>query len=332
MAKGITKAQRELQFVIPADLVTGTGFIDSGQSLSIVNRKLFSQKKVYGIEKIEFDFVPTYTAGVLDFDYIRVQVLTAGDTWSVHNAWTKGHALHTEMQALVLDDNPSIKGKWAEYKVFLSGGHRNAVNGAGATGNLIPVDGLMAPYLQGEWKYSTFVMPQHDVDLVTGEPLPADETNVHLIGPNLINPGDGSFYSAGLVQSYALSRATVQPEDPFVPPGMSDSFFNLLTDSGSQEPELALVIEAENDQPPYDQVNYPGGATNAFYPVTTATQVANVNHPNAMVDGMLAQCGLLEFVVTAQKDGEFVATPELQLRVTYAPGMYKGVAAIDMGQ
>jgi len=333
MAKGITKAQRELQFVIPADLVTGTGFVDSGQSLSIVNRKLFSQKKVYGIEKIEFDFVPTYTAGVLDFDFIRVQVLTAGDTWSVHNAWVKGHALHTEMQALVLDDNPSIKGKWAEYKVFLSGEHRNSVNGAGATGNLIPVDGLMAPYLEGEWTYSRFVVPQHEIDLATGEPKPADETDVHLIGPNIMAGGaTPEFISAGLVEAYALSRATVQPEDPAVPAGMSDSFFNQLTDSGSQEPELAQVIESENDEPPYDQTNYPGGATNAFYPVTTATQVANVNHPNAMVDGMLAQCGLLQFVVTAQKDGEFVATPELQLRVTYAPGMYKGVAAIDMGQ
>ena len=47
---------------------------------------------------------------------------------------------------------------------------------------------------------------------------------------------------------------------------MSTSFFNLLTDSGSQEPELADVIEDENDEPPYDQDEYPGGGVNAIVP------------------------------------------------------------------
>jgi hypothetical protein len=328
MAKGITKAQRTLAFSIPS----GTGalhYIDSAQSLSMANRKLFSQKKVYGIEKIEFYFTPsTDVAPAVPYESVHLAVSVAGDTWSVHNAWTKGHALHSEMQALVLDDNPSIKGTWAEFKVFLDGDHRQAVISPPAAGNLLPVG-----YLPGTWDYSTFVMPQHDVDLVTGEPLPADETFAHLLGPNLGNPLTNTLLSAGLVEAYSKSRATVQPQDPAVPAGMSDSFFNLLTDSGSQEPELALVIESENDNPPYDQTSYPGGALNHPTPVLNSIDVANSASPNGFVDGFLAQCGLIQLATIAYTSaGAVVPSPNMIAMVTYAPGMYKGVAAIDMGQ
>lgn len=336
MVKGITKAQRELTFVTAAGEGTGpsVNYVDSGQSLSIVNRKLFSQKKVYGIERVEIVYGQQFdiVTGAPVNDGLIVTVQTALDTWPVHNGWVKGHALHTEMQDLVLEDNPSIKGKWAEYKVFLDGDHRNAVIGAAPPGNLTPYDGNGNLYVDGEWQYSTFVMPQHDVDPVTGEPLAADETTVHLLGPNLINPGDGSYQSAGLVEAYALSRATVQPEDPAVPPGMADSFFNLLTDSGSQEPELALVIEGENDEPPYDQQNYPGGATNGPAPSTVDIVHLNAINPNGAMNGFLAPCGLFKISLQATLAGQAVATPTALIRVTWAPGMYKGVAAIDMGQ
>jgi hypothetical protein len=105
-------------------------------------------------------------------------------------------------------------------------------------------------------------MPQHDVDPATGEPLPALSRTAVLIGDNSASyPASGSRVS--LAQSYMESRATVQPVDPNVPAAMSTSFFNLLTDSGSQEPELADIIEDENDQPPYATDDYPGTTNNA---------------------------------------------------------------------
>lgn len=324
----LTKCNRTILLNVPAGENagdSGEGFVDSGQCLSIVNRKLFSQEKCYAISDVQFAISPS-TA----YDTIIVTVATAGDTWSVHNAWTKGHALHTEMQELVLADNPSIKGTWAEFKVFLDTDHRNAVLGPAPVGNLQPVDGNGDLVLDGEWDYSTFVMPQHDVDPATGEPLAADETTVHLIGPNL--GGAGNFLSAGLVEAYSLSRATVQPEDPAVPAGMGDSFFNLLTDSGSQEPELALVIEGENDEPPYDQLSYPGAGVNAPVPWISAFDTANTASPNGVINGFIAQCGLFRIVTSAYLNGAKVTAPEVSLLVNYAPGTYKGVAAIDMGQ
>lgn len=303
-------------------LPDGLSYLDSAQALSMVNRKLFKQGMVYGIESVDFFYVPTGT-----LDTVRVTAYTAGDTWSVHNAHVKGHALHKEMQALVLADNPSIAGTWSDFKVYLDKAHAETAGIA----NLIPITQDLAPYGQGEWAYTTYVMPQHDVDPATGEPLPADETSAHLIGPN--SGTIGAFTSVGLVKAYQESRATVQPEDPSVPAGMSTSFFNLLTDSGSQEPELADVIESENDRPPYDQNQYPGGAFNAVTPVWTEFSVANEGSPNGLLTSFVAQCGLISFSVEGvNAAGEGVTVPDVFCRVNFMAGSYKGLAAIPMGQ
>jgi hypothetical protein len=185
---------------------------------------------------------------------IEVSVRTAGNTWVVHNAHVKGEALWHEMQELVLKDNPSIKGKWHDYKLVLSTQMVTARQ-------LNVKDGSGTDVKAGEWNLATYVMPQHDVNPADGLPLAADEFGACLIGPD--SPSIKS-----LVQAYEDSRATVSPDMPNVPTGVSTSFFNLLTDSGSQEPELADVIIDENDNPPYDIDEYPGGATNANVPWT----------------------------------------------------------------
>jgi hypothetical protein len=113
---------------------------------------------------------------------------------------------------------------------------------------------------------------------------------------------------------------------------MSDSFFNKLTDSGSQEPELAQTIEIDNDNPPYDLDNYPGGAVNASAPVISSFDMANQASPNGHLSGFVAQCGIIQLEVVALLNGEIVASPAVLVKVAVAPGAYKGVAAIDMGQ
>ena len=143
----------------------------------------------YGVESIEF-FLPASTS----VDLVRLTAATAGDTWSVHNAHVKGHALWNEMNQLVLDDNPSVRQTWADFKVFLDGSHRTSVTSG--TGNLLPRDGDQNLYLAGEWDYSDYVMPQHEVDPVTGLPLAADQTQAHLVGPDITSPTVG-FQSVG---------------------------------------------------------------------------------------------------------------------------------------
>lgn len=316
----------------PATSGSYLNYVDTARELSKVNRRLYSQGRLYGYQGLSFVWRTTNDGAVPpvvnDIATIECTVRTAGNSWVVQNAFVKGHALWKQMQALVLDDNPSIKGKWHDFKVRLT---IDQVTGR----ELVAIDGRGVDYKAGEWNISTYVMPQHEVnpipDPVTGNlnPLPAVEYT-----PVLIGAETGTTRS--LVKAYEESRATVQADMPNVPAGMATSFFNLLTDSGSQEPELATVIEDENDNPPYDLDEYPGGATNAPEPVTVAYGAISAQEVDGNIGGFIAPCGLLEIEVKGYDSvGNAVPTadmPEIDIILHVAPGMYKGVAAAPMGQ
>lgn len=321
----ITKCVRQLTFLVQEGIVN---YLDIASALSIVNRKLFDQGMCYGIESVEY----SYLADPLTVDTTQLIVRTAGDSWPVHNGWVKSKAMWDQMQALVLEDNPSIAGKWHDYKVYLDGAHQQAA--VVAPGINLPLTGdLVTPYsfTNGEWNYSTFVLPEHSVD-AAGNPLAADECYMHLIGEDV--PGAaGTLESAGIVKAYGLSRATVQDSAPNVPASFGTSFFNVLTDSGSQEPELADVIEDENDQPPYNPDAYPGGATNALSPNVTDIVYATLGSPEGRSRPFVAQCGLLSLEPQFYLAGEVAAyTAPMLVTVNLMAGSYKGVAAVRMGQ
>ncbi len=298
-------------------------YIDTMRELSKVNRRLYSQAKMVAYQGLTFIWRANAASNLAS---IEVTVRTAGNTWILHNAHVKGHALWNEMQDLVLDDNPSVKGKWHDYKVTFS----TDQTGSGAAGNTLNCkDSTGTDYLEGEWNYSTYVMPQHDVDPATGLPLVAEEFDACLIGGDNVS-------RKSLVKAYQESRATVSPDQPNTPVGMPGSFFSLLTDSGSQEPELATVIQDEGENPPYDLDNYPQGDTNAPAAVVVQYGAISASEVDGKVGGFVAPCGLLEIGVKGYNvDGDEIATealPAIDLLLHVAPGTYKGVAAIDMGQ
>jgi hypothetical protein len=324
-SRGMRKMQpaiTDLSFTIPAAGgadVDSRSYIDTAKELSKVNRRLYSQSKCYAYQGLTFIWRAQSAANLAT---IEMSVRTAGNTWIVHNAHVKGEAMWHQMQDLVLDDNPSVKGKWHDYKVRLSAQQVS-------DRQLAVKDGAGVDYKAGEWSLSTYVLPQHDVDPDTGLPEDADEVTACLIG-------DNTSTIRSLVKAYEESRATVQAVDPNVPAGMSTSFFNLLTDSGSQEPELADVIEDENDQPPYDIDEYPGGPTNANVPSTVGFAAISSAEVDGRIGGFIAPCGLLEIEVKGyDTNGTEVATadmPAIDILLHVAPGMYKGVAAVPMGQ
>lgn len=280
-------------------------YIDIFRDLSIVNRRGYDQNRMLGITGITIVYPEGGTAA-----NFTLRAHTAGNSWVVQNAHVKGEALFDEMNALVLKDNPSIRGTWAGFKVRLDDHHV-------AANTLNPLDGDEAAYKAGEWEYSTYVLPQHEVD-GAGNPKPALERTAHLVGPNFSD-------RISLVQAYADSRATVQPDDPNVPAGMSTSFFNILTDSGSQEPELADKIIGDGDAPPYDQDEYPGGATNADCTVLHGIASVSAQTPTTRLGPMSVPCGLLHI------NGTIIDAP-VTIIVHVAPGFYKGVLSSPMGQ
>jgi len=316
----IQPAQTDLSFKT-TPLVAGIShlwYVDTARALSRVNRRGYSQSRMYAFQGLTFIWKQNAAA----LATLEVKVATAGNTWVVHNAHVKGHALWNQMNELVLEDNPSIQGKWADFKLQLTG----SVSGVRT---LDVLDGSGTDYLPGEWDNSKFVMPQHVVDPVTGQPLPAEEFTALLIGSDTAT-------KRSLVQAYQESRATVQPTDPNVPAGMSTSFFNLLTDSGSQEPELADVIEGSNDEPPYDTNEYPGSATNGNVACIVGYGAISPQEVDGRIGGFVAPCGLVEIQIRGfNAAGVAIADadmPEIELLLHVAPGLYKGVASVPMGQ
>ena len=318
----IQPAQLDLYF--EADIATAgdyRSYIDTAKELSKVNRRLYQQGRMYAYQGLTFIWKQNPLA-VSPIATIEVSVRTAGNTWVVHNSFIKGRALWDEMQDLVLDDNPSVKGKWHDFKIRLSSQMVTARI-------LAAKDGAGNDYDLGGWDLSTYVMPQHEVDPATGEPLPATELTAALIGADTTS-------IRSLVKAYEESRSTVQSPMPNAPPGLADSFFSLLTDTGSQEPELADVIVDENDTPPYDLDEYPGSDTNAPVPVNVGYGAISAQEVDGRIGGFIAPCGLLEIEIRGyDATGAEVPTnemPTIGLLLHVAPGMYKGTASVPMGQ
>lgn len=324
-------AVTDLSFTVPAGTNHAGGtktddrsYVDTAKQLSKVNRRLYAQGRMYAFQGLTFIWradgnVP---AQATDLATIEVSIATAGNTWITHNAHVKGKALWHQMQKLVLEDNPSIEGKWHDFKLQISD-EQSSVR------SLECVDGQGIPYVSGEWDLSTYVMPQHDVNPATGEPLAAVELTAVLLGEDTAT-------KRSLTLAYQESRATVFPDAPNVPAGMEDSFFNLLTDTGSQEPELALVIEDEGNNPPYSLDHYPGTVGNAVNPVTVGFGAISSAEVDGRVGGFVAPCGLVEITIKGfDLSGAAVLTvdmPEIDILLHVAPGMYKGVASVPMGQ
>ncbi len=320
----IQPAQLDLAFTIPAgggDDTDSRSYIDTARELSRVNRRLYDQGRMYAYQGLTFIWRQN-TTGAKPMTVLELTVRTAGNTWIVQNAHVKGEALWHQMQDLVLDDNPSVKGKWHDFKVRLSTQQI-------ADRQLDAKDGSGTDVKAGTWDVSTYVMPQHEVVQATGLPKPADEFTACLIGPD-------SASIKSLTQAYEDSRATVQSPMPNVPADMSTSFFNLLTDSGSQEPELADVIEDENDEPPYDLDEYPGGATNANVPWTVGYGAISPQEVDGRIGSFIAPCGLIEIELAGfADDGTAIPTadmPAIDILLHVSPGMYKGTASVPMGQ
>ncbi len=296
------------------EMPTGTSrYIDIAADLSRLNRKLFRQGYQYVVAGV------TVTDDVGVTSALDVQIRTAGNNWITQNAWSKGCALWHEMQQEVLADNPSVKGKWHDYKVFLTENQASA-------NTISALDGASAAWPAGaEWNTSTYVLPQHDVD-AAGNVLPAEEWVACLVGPD-----DAANYRFSLVKAYEESRATVQDVAPNVPLALPNSFYLKLMDDGSQDPELAEVIRDENERPPYPNApgQYPGGSGFGFAGAltTVARGVKNDFTPTMTLPGFTAECGLM--FVSATRS---VGAENCRLQIHLVPGNYRGVMAIPMGQ
>jgi len=303
----IQPAQRVLSYTINA----GENFIDLASDLSKVNRRAYRQGMQYAIGKIEFCFTGKPGAA----DIVQLTAYSAGNTWVVHNAWKKAQAvwLNQQRRARKLVGQ-SAKPAYEDFKVYLDDAHRTA-----GTIPCIASDGAVVG--PGEWDYSRLVH-------VDDAEASFDEWYLHLIG------GDVADTDKSLILNYQESRATVQAEDPDLPAEYSTNMYAMLAeDVDLAAGEVAQNMEDENDEPPYDQDDYPGNNSNADRPWVQEYAVTAAANPNATLDGFVAECGLLLLnLVGFSANGDAQAPPATWVTVHLVPGKYKGIMAKPMGQ
>jgi len=302
------QAELNLTFALPV-LENSVSFIDLPQCYSLVNRLFCRQGIQLAIEGIS-------VIGSLNS---KVSIARLPEHWPCINAWEKGYHIWRESQAQVLDREPGISGRYADFKVFMNSAHQ----AAGVSANLLPTGyqltfGGAADY---DWDASTIQIPNDPAGGATAE------YNFHVVGPS-------TPVSKALIAGYAASRARPQQIDPNVVDHTStESWIREAFDVGEDLDEIREDIEDSNDSPPYS-LGSPGSAA-SFYPggtiqgglltetvLFTRAGLGTQTHAG----GFTAPCGLLRVVVA----GDEGAATDSILKISLMPGSYKGVMARGM--
>jgi len=301
------QAELTLNFVLPVDQ-NSVSFIDLPQCYSLVNRLFCRQGVQLAIAGIT-------VSGSTDS---KITIARLPEHWPCINGWEKGYHIWRESQDQVLDIEPGIAGRYADFKVFMNSAHQ----AAGVAGNLIPT-GFATSFVGSnvyDWDASTIQIPN---DPAHGQ---TTEYNFHVVGESTVS-------SKGLISGYAASRARPQQYDPNVIDSAStEGWMRAAFDVGEDLEEIREDIEDDNDSPPY-VVGIPGG-NEGYYP-GGANQGVNLMDEAIMITrdglgtqthsgGFTAPCGLLRVVVASEVGTSCV------LKIILMPGSYKGVMARGM--
>ncbi len=347
MARGKVKSmERDFWFNLHPTGADGTvtdsmAFVDLAQCASLVNRVSLRQGMEYVVESIEF-----YTNGKLNASVWRLP-----EHWPLLNSWHKAMALWKQQQ----DDTAreagltSTRARYRDFKIFMNEDHVDS----GFSGNLIPMGytlnsgaGTDDDY---EWHPSEIVIPN------SGAVGNTVETFLHMLGD------DVGITSHGLIKAYADSRQRPQQTDPNIVDVPTGGLYGEMFDVGDNDNQIITNYQDANDIPPYliglDSAleYYPGGANQGTLPIApngfnTELQLEDIISVNAgfatgskfgtaseVVPGFIAPCGLLGIRYHAESLSDTPTGPlepdyfpSLMMRITLAPGPYKGLLAQSM--
>lgn len=305
--------QRYFKYTIDASTNQRTSFINLARDLSAVNRQLFRQCRNYKIKSIR----------VADDDgHKYVQLGCAPNTWAMKNSLKRAYNRWKEMNDQVLDDQPSLKSRWSDFKPYLSPLHMQVVE-AGSGGTIESVEDMNGNKINyGEWVHSEFESPDGTSSV--------DGYKVGVLGGHLGSPG--SYQYVGLIESYGDTRGTVNSQVPNtdVTVASDDPLLNLL-DAGTQFDEIAENIINENDRPPYKLEftsgsglgrAYVGGSANLPVPLMFGESNPNEykdSHTFYNIDIPLGVIRIDHELEAGEPDTNFSVIIEV------APGNYKGV-------
>lgn len=294
--------------------LTTPSFIDLSQCASIVNRRFYRQGLNWAVAGFRIHSASTTTGTVTFF---KVQ-----NTWMASNAWHKGYALWNQMNEQVLDDQPSIKPRFHDFKVALDTDHI-AAGSPTFTNNLIPyvedAAGTQSVFQQGEWTRSLIEIPNN-------AGVPGDT-----VGFAVKIHGDDTASSKALIQGYADSRSVPTEPDPVTQAGADTGWMNAVMDVGDSHEEIAYNLQTIGEDLPYDQMEYPGAGANGAQPEVHAISYLTPTTVGGLtqVEGGNFQCGLIK-VVPALADSASPALTAVDLEVILMPGPHRGYMAMKM--
>lgn len=338
MARKLKSMERDFWFDLNPEDEDGqlnfVSYIDLAQIASLVNRVSLRQGMEYVVESME---IITNGSGTL-------QIYRMPEHWSLLNSWEKTmrHWLEQQNEAAEESGLESTKAAYRDFKIFFDADHANA----GTGDNLIPVGyTTTAPATGGyQWNPAQVVLPN------AGGPGVAEEYYLHALGAD----NAGANPSKGMVLAYAQSRSRPFNDDPNIVDVAAGGLFGKMENVGEDMGEIIGNYQDHNQQPPYvidvDTTDeyYPGGINQG-----TLALWGGIKHYGQLEDvlnvrsgpsglgtdgcgGFVAPCGLLKIVgdmmVTSVGAGAFspYAIPSALLRVTIAPGGYKGLLAQSM--
>jgi len=298
----------------------GTEYIDLGECLSLVNRKLFRQGYVYVIESLSWQ----HAAG------LEVQLRSLPTSWTVYNSWKKAYRLWNKMnreaaQGLGRNAYPA----YHDFKVFYNSDHY--VTYAGVASNLLPVDGNRNLFsnVGREWVYAQYV------ESTQGGAVAASEHATHMLGSNsaVANGLLSTEGSNAIIQMYGDTRITVGEQEPDLPGDASTSWATTLLDTGEVSQDIVNHLEGHNDAPPYARALDAEGGDNPIYVGGSESGVSGhrlatmepIGGETIYAPGGEAPLGLLQ--VTGGGDGDSGI-----LTINLALGPYNGVMATPMGK
>jgi hypothetical protein len=287
-----------MAFTIP----DGTSTVDLSQCASLLNRRFYRQ----GINWVVSGF-RVFTPTPVELPNKGVVISRLPNTWSVSNSWEKGFSLWNkqQMDALAASGSEEARAAFRDYKIHMDETHVTD----GFSNNLKPTDSLLSVPLVGEWEASEIVIPNFTAPGVNKEFL------LHMVGANT----NAATTSRGMIEGYAHSRSFPQSPDP-VSPNIhgTDNWMREMFDVGEDTGDITLNATTRNDELPYDQVEYPGSATNlpGLQVVDAAYFSAGTNSNKLYLKGDNFPCGLIRIISTAGVNCE--------LLVDLVPGYHKG--------
>jgi len=267
-----------------------------------------------------------------------VSIRKLPNTWVMSNAWEKGMRAWLRMNREALEDSPSVRPRFLDFKIYADETHHTA----GFDGNLLPLDSqlpLSQAYVAGEWEASKIVQPKTDgTDDV-------QERELLAVGPNYpgVSPVSG-FNAVSLIEGYAASRGLPNVLDPNVPADAASADGNIpanwiasMFNQGTEQTETVIEdMISENNIAPYPFENdgvhtdtmYPGGANQApslqrhDFVGISGTTIGGISR----LKGGNFPCGLVrfDFANTGTSGGT------LTIQIDLVPGNHRGYLAEPM--